>query len=67
MYSQIIIYKIPVGVIVNRDGPEFHAHCPELEGLHTCGKTEKEAIDNIKDAVESYIDSLEKHNEPISL
>ena len=39
--------------------------CPTLPGCISQGKTRKEALENIKDAIEGYLASLKKHNEPI--
>lgn len=43
----------------------FIAECSSLPGCISQGKTRKEVIDNIQDAMEGYLESLEKHNEPI--
>lgn len=43
----------------------FVAECPSLPGCVSQGKTRQEALDNIKDAIEGYLESLKKHNEPI--
>jgi predicted RNase H-like HicB family nuclease len=43
---------------IEKDGKEFHSWCPELPGCHTHGKTVKEAINNLKDAVNLYIETL---------
>ena len=43
----------------------FVAECPALPGCISQGETRREAIDNIKDAIEGYLESLKKHNEPI--
>ncbi len=43
----------------------FVAECPALHGCISQGKTRKEALVNIQDAIEGYIESLKKHNEPI--
>lgn len=43
----------------------FIARCPALPGCISEGKTRKEALANIKDAMEGYVASLKKHNEPI--
>ena len=56
-----------VQVIIELDGTEFHAYCPALKGLHTSGNTEKEALDNAKDAAIAYIKSLIKHGDPIPI
>ena len=43
----------------------FVAEVPSLPGCITQGKTRAEAIDNAKDAIQGYIESLKKHNDPI--
>ena len=43
----------------------FVAEVPALPGCISQGKTRKEALANIQDAIEGYIESLKKHNEPI--
>lgn len=45
----------------------FVAECPSLPGCLSQGKTRIEAVKNIKDAIEGYLGSLRKHNEPIPL
>ncbi len=53
-------------VIIEQDEDKvFVAECPSLPGCISQGKTRSEAIENIKDAVEGYLESLKKHNEPI--
>ena len=52
-------------VVVEPDGDQFHAYCPALTGLHTCGDTEEEALDNARDAAIAYLHSLIKHGDPI--
>ena len=34
--------------------------CPTLKGCHSQGKTEEEAIDNIKDAIIEYLQTLKE-------
>ena len=41
------------------------AEVPSLPGCHTQGETKEEAMANIKEAIESYIASLEEDGEPI--
>jgi predicted RNase H-like HicB family nuclease len=43
----------------------FVAECPSLPGCISQGKSRKEALSNIQDAIKGYLESLEKHNEPI--
>ncbi len=43
----------------------FIVECPSLPGCISQGKTRREAVINIHDAVVGYLESLKKHNEPI--
>lgn len=43
----------------------FVAECPSLPGCISQGKSRKEALENIRDAIKGYLESLKKHNEPI--
>ncbi len=43
----------------------FVAECPSLPGCISQGKTRSEALQNIRDAIKGYLESLRKHNEPI--
>jgi len=57
------MYRIQV--VIEPDEGGFHAYCPALKGLHTCGETEQEALQNAKDAAIAYLQSLLKHGDPI--
>ena len=53
-------------IIIEQDEDKtFVAECPTLPGCISQGKTRIEAIKNIKDAIKWYIESLEKHSEPV--
>ena len=39
--------------------------CPVLPGCHSQGKTDEEAIANIKEAIRGYIASMRRHGEPV--
>jgi len=43
----------------------FVAECPSLPGCISQGKSRREALQNIGDAIRGYLESLKKHNEPI--
>jgi len=43
----------------------FHTYCPALRGCHSQGDSLDEAVDNMREAVEVYIESLAAHGEPI--
>jgi predicted RNase H-like HicB family nuclease len=36
-----------------------------LPGCISQGKSRKEALENIQDAIKGYLESLKKHNEPV--
>lgn len=53
-------------IILEQDEDKvFVAECPTLPGCISQGKTRKEAIENMKDAIEGYLESLKKHNEAV--
>ena len=43
----------------------FVVECPILPGCISQGNTRDEAILNIQEAIQAYLESLKKHNEPI--
>ena len=53
-------------VVIERasDG-SYSAYVPDLPGCTTSGETMDEVRRNIKDAVDSYIESLREHGEPV--
>lgn len=52
-------------LIAEDDDGVFVAECPNLPGCVSQGKTRAEAVENIKDAINGYLHSLKKHDEPI--
>lgn len=42
---------------IEKDGTEYHAWCPELVGCHTHGETVTKALENLKDAVQLYLET----------
>jgi len=43
----------------------FVAECPNLPGCISQGQSREEALANIRDAIQGYLASLEKHGEPV--
>lgn len=43
----------------------YHVYVPALKGCRSWGYTIEEALQNIQEAVEVYLEDLKKHNEPI--
>lgn len=56
--------KFKVIIEQDEDG-KFVAQCPALPGCISEGTKRGEALVNIKDAIEGYLASLKKHDEPI--
>lgn len=56
--------RFRVLVEADEDGV-FVAECPNLPGCVSQGRTRDEALANIRDAIQGYLASLEKHGEPI--
>jgi predicted RNase H-like HicB family nuclease len=53
-------------VIVEQDEDGVYVvEVPALPGCISQGKTRAEALANIKEAIELYLDSLEAHGEPV--
>lgn len=47
-----------VNVIVEKDEHGYYAFCPELEGCQTQGGSLEEILENIKEAIELYLETL---------
>lgn len=48
----------------DEDG-KFTATVPELPRCISSGETRAQALENVKEAIEAYVESLRKHNEPV--
>ena len=59
-----IIAKFLVYLEVAEEGG-YIVSCPQLPGCVTQGETVEEALVMIKDAIQGYIASLQKHGEPV--
>ena len=55
-------YRVLVGQ--DEDGM-YVTEAPSLPGCISQGRTRAEALENIKEAMAAYLESLEEHNEPI--
>jgi len=56
--------KFRVSLEVDEDSM-FVVQCVSLPGCISEGKNREEALTNIKDAIQGYLRSLKKHDEPI--
>jgi predicted RNase H-like HicB family nuclease len=53
-------------VLIEQDEDGMYVvECPSLPGCISQGKTREEALENIQDAINGYLESLKKHDEPI--
>ncbi len=47
-----------VSVVIEKDAHSYYAYCPELKGCHSQGDTLDEALENIKEAIALYLETL---------
>src|SRR6266568_4224794 len=59
-YSRGVKFRV---IIEPDEDGLFVAECPALPGCISQGKTRDEAMANIRDAVQGYLESLKKHGE----
>ncbi len=52
-------------IVYTDENGEWCATCPSLPGCHSQGDTQEEALDNIKEAIQAYIEALEQDNLPV--
>jgi predicted RNase H-like HicB family nuclease len=45
-------------VVVHESEYGFDVHCPLLPGCHSQGDTVEEALENIKDAIKTYLEMI---------
>lgn len=56
-----ILYKVKI----KKTDEGYSVWVPGLPGCWSQGKTEKESLENIKDAIESYLETVEELNKDI--
>ena len=47
-----------VNIVIEKDKNGYFAFSPELKGYHTQGNTLEEVLENIKEAIELYLETL---------
>jgi len=55
-YTGVMARK--ASVIIEKDGHGFYAWCPELKGCQSQGDSLEEAISNIKEAIDLYLETV---------
>lgn len=51
--------EFPIVVEKDPEAGGYVIHCPTLKGCVSQGETEEEALENIKDAIKTYLASIE--------
>jgi predicted RNase H-like HicB family nuclease len=52
-------------IVYTDENGEWCASCPSLPGCHSQGETREDAIANIRDAIEAYVEALETDGLPV--
>ena len=50
--------KIEINIIIEEDEDGFYACCPELPGCQSQGSTYEDAMENINEAIDLYLETL---------
>lgn len=62
------IFRVSIEEDQFEDGRKaYHAWCPALRGCHTWGHTEAEALTNVREAIELYVEDLLDAGEAVPL
>ena len=56
---RVIIEKDEDGILV--------ARVPDLPGCATEGKTRKELMENVREAIQAYLEALKEHGDPVPI
>lgn len=56
-----------VTVIIERDDDKWFGHCPAFSGLLMDGKTIDETLQRVRDGLDVYLESLERHGDPLPI
>ena len=64
MIREVCAMRYRVLIEQDEDGV-YVAEVPALPGCISQGKTRSEAIDNVKEAISGYLESLKAHDEPV--
>ncbi len=59
--------KFKVRIVVEKDDPGYHAYAPSLPGLHMPGDTQKEALNNAKEAAALMLKTIIEDGDSIPL
>jgi predicted RNase H-like HicB family nuclease len=60
------VFRVVVEGDVMESGEKvYHAFCPALKGCHTWGRSYEEALANVREAIELYVDDLQAAGEAV--
>lgn len=54
-----VLMEYPIVIEKDPEAGGYVVFCPTLKGCVSQGETEEEALDNIKDAIKTYLESVE--------
>ena len=52
-------------VIERADDGSYSVHVPDLPGCISCGDTQEQALEMIKEAIRGHIETLREHGDPV--
>lgn len=56
-----------VSVVINQDEHGCYAYCPQMEGCQSQGANVEEALANIREAIELYLETLTQEERSAAL
>jgi predicted RNase H-like HicB family nuclease len=56
----MVRYAMRYRVNIKKTGEGYAVWCPGLPGCWSQGETEEEALENIKDAIQAYLETVEE-------
>ena len=60
------VFKVTIEPDKFEDGrAPWHAFCPALKGCHTWGHTYEEALSNVREAIDLYVQDLIESGDPV--
>lgn len=60
-----MVRNMNISIVVQRDGDEYFAFCPEIKGCRSRGDTYDQAMDNLKDSIREHLSDEHGHVERI--
>ncbi len=54
-------------VVLEPDEEGFHVFCPALKGCHSWGATREEALENVAEAIELWLETAKRRGIPVPI